>query len=192
MKISSNDDSWLKQYHSRLQSEYEHSSNKKDTLTNWSLTIMLAMIGLYFGDFVGIDGYESESRFALVVGTLIIEIQFFVNSMLAYGFLKKWREIKEKIESYWMDGKPDLATLCKEIKELDHGRSSSTGWRAKIWAQLRAGFLIILGAPIIISVIELHTVKELSIFHWYVFIVLGAFIAWELFISVNYDQFKKR
>ena len=186
-----NSDDWLKQYHSRLQSEYELSMKKKDTLTNWSLTILLATIGLYFGQFVGITNFESESRFALVIGTLIIQIQFFVNSMLAYGFLKKWRYLKERIEKYWAGDDIKMEDIKNEITGIDHGRRMKTSWKDMIWAQLRAGFLLILSAPILLAVSEIYRASVITNYHYLVLGALVAFLIWQVLISINYDQFKK-
>lgn len=182
---------WLETYHSRLQSEYEFSSNKKDTLTNWSLTILLAMLGFYFGDFVGIANLESASRLALVIGTLIIVIQFFVNSMLSYGFLKKWRYLKELIEKHWMDGKPTLEDIKKKIALYDHGRRTKASWREMIWAQLRAGFLLILGAPILLAAVEVFRAQNLTAYHYLSFVVLAVYMIWQIVIFLDYDQFRK-
>jgi hypothetical protein len=153
---------WLKDYYSRVQSEYEFSFSKKDNLTNWSLTILIATLGLYFGNFVGIGSFDSESRFAIVIGTLIIVIQFFVNSMLTYGFMKKWRFIKEEIEKHWMTGKPTLDEIKNYVVMYDHGRRLRSGWKEMLWAQLRAGFLLILAMPISLGILEIYSADHIS------------------------------
>lgn len=184
-------DDWLKEYYSRAQSEYEFSFNKKDNLTNWSLTILIATLGLYFGNFVGIGSFTSESRFAIVIGTLIIVIQFFVNSMLAYGFMKKWRFIKEEIEKHWMTGEPSIIVIKEHISTYDHGRRIKSGWKEMLWAQLRAGFLLILATPISLGILEICSADHISQYHYLVLLVLGIYIGWQLFTTGIYDQFKK-
>ncbi len=184
-------DEWLKNYHSRLQSENDLSMHKKDTLTKWSLTILLATIGLYFGEFVGITGFESESRFALLIGSLIIQIQFFVNSMLAYGFLKKWRSIKEKIEQYWMDGAPEYSEIVQDIKNYDHGRNTKPSAKDMIWAQLRAGYMLIFAAHLILAVLESQRADTFSYYHGLSLGALGLFLSWQIIIYLKYDQFKR-
>jgi hypothetical protein len=188
--VSKPDEEWLKEYYSRLQSEYEYSTNKKDTLTNWSLTILVGMLAIYFGltDSVQLSGWL---RFALLIGTLIILIQFFVNSLLAYGFLRKWRMLKEEIENYWMKCSPSLDKIKQDIENYDHGRRLNVGLKGMIWAQLMSGFLLILSAPILLSVYEISRISQWTSGYYVSIIVLGIYLLWQFSIFARYDQFKK-
>ena len=172
-----------------MQSEWERAVNKKDALTYWSLVILLGIGTIYFGaatDFQ-IVGWE---KLALIIGTLIILIQFFVNSLLVYGFMKKWMHLREAIEKYWLDGKPTVDQIKQEVKKYDHGRELPVTVTRLVWGQLRAGFLPILVAPIIIATYELYKTPQLGYGHFVVFLILGLFLVWQTLIFARYDQLK--
>lgn len=184
-------DEWLPTYYSKVQSEYQISFNKKDQLTNWSLTVLLAMFASYFGLLDIVKTQTDWYRFALLIGTLIILIQFFVNSFLAYGFLKKWRVIKENIESYWISSDPNLLNkVILNIQTYDHGRRMNTTIKDMIWSQLRAGFLVVLSAPLFLLLLEIKKISVWSNEHSYTIIIFIIFLIWQIISVLGYDQSK--
>lgn len=187
------DNEWLNNYYNRLQSEYQYSLNKKDLLTNWSLTIVVALFTIYFGLYNVVQVVVPWVKFALIVGTLVVLIHFFVNSLLAYGFLKKWREVREKIENYWITNDSELFNqIKKDLQTIDHGRRMTIGLSSVISSQLKAGFLVILLGPVILAIYEVHKAKEFGIGYWIVIIFFIIYISWQLISIHRYDQFKVR
>jgi len=187
---------WLKVYYSRIQAQHDNSFRKKDTLTNWSLTILVAFFGIYFGILSGIISNETQDqslRFVLVTGFLIILGQFFSNSLIAYAYLRKFRFLIEQIDSYWITGTPTLDEIIENIKKLDLKPQTNVGLKKMIKAQLTAGFGVILGAPIIIWVSELFQIENLTNYHIAAFVILGAFVMWEIYSLVikKYDKIKQ-
>ena len=146
-------ESQLKTYYEKLQSEYTYSLKKKDTLVNWSLMALLAFMSVYF-NIIRMD-IINEIKILFTIGILIILIQFFVNSMLAYGYLRKWRKIMTGIEKYWMDKSYSYEKITEDIREYDHNGKLSIAWKDMIWAQLLSGFLIILLTPIFFIIYEI-------------------------------------
>ena len=68
-------ESQLKTYYEKLQSEYTYSLKKKDTLVNWSLMALLAFMSVYF-NIIRMD-IINEIKILFTIGILIILIQFF-------------------------------------------------------------------------------------------------------------------
>lgn len=181
---------WLQSYYALLQPSYDYSLKKKDTLTNWSLTILVALIGLYFG-IQSEDILDNDLKFLVVTGFLIILIQFFGNSLISYAYLRKWRHLKNSIDKHWMTGKPTHDDIVKDIDTYDINESTPVGITDMILAQLRAGFAIILGGPAIIWTIELLRITTLSQYHVVAFAILAGFIVWEIYTLKTYDKIKK-
>ena len=182
-------ESQLKTYYEKLQSEYTYSLKKKDTLVNWSLMALLAFMSVYF-NIIKMD-VINEIKILFTIGILIILIQFFVNSMLAYGYLRKWRKIMTGIEKYWMDKSYSYEEITEDIREYDHNGKLSITWKDMIWAQLLSGFLIILLTPIFFIIYEIYTIG-INSYSTIGFIILGIFIIWEIITMSTYSKFKKR
>ena len=182
-------ESQLKTYYEKLQSEYTYSLKKKDTLVNWSLMALLAFMSVYF-NIIRMD-IINEIKILFTIGILIILIQFFVNSMLAYGYLRKWRKIMTGIEKYWMDKSYSYEKITEDIREYDHNGKLSIAWKDMIWAQLLSGFLIILLTPIFFIIYEIYTIG-INSYSTIGFTILGIFIIWEIITMSTYSKFKKR
>ena len=185
-------ESQLKTYYEKLQSEYTYSLKKKDTLeklvTYGTFSINMSV---YF-NIIKMD-VINEIKILFTIGTLllIILIQFFVNSMLAYGYLRKWRKIMTGIEKYWMDKSYSYEEITEDIREYDHNGKLSITWKDMIWAQLLSGFLIILLTPIFFIIYEIYTIG-INSYSTIGFIILGIFIIWEIITMSTYSKFKKR
>ncbi len=173
---------WLKAYYSKVQALHDNSFRKKDTLTNWSLTILVAFFGIYFGILSGnINPIPDPNiKFILVTGFLIILGQFFSNSLIAYAYLRKYRYLIQKIDSRWITGIPTLEKIMKDITELDIKGQTNVGMREACRAQLKAGFAIILVPPTIVWFSEVIIIQNLSSYHYVGFSVLAIFLGWEL------------
>ena len=174
---------WLKSYYAKIQSQHDNSFRKKDILTNWSLTILVAMFGIYFGILSGQfqeQMLEQSLRFAVVSGFIIILGQFFSNSLISYAYLRKFRYLMKLIDSRWMNGNPSFSVIVEQISVFDLRDKTVVGMRTASWAQLRAGFAIILGVPTILWISELFQIQNLSFNHYIAFLFLGIFVAWEI------------
>lgn len=174
---------WLKSYYAKIQSQHDNSFRKKDILTNWSLTILVAMFGIYFGILSGQfqeQMLEQSLRFAVVSGFIIILGQFFSNSLISYAYLRKFRYLMKLIDSRWMNGNPSFSVIVEQISVFDLKDKTVVGMKTASWAQLRAGFAIILGVPTILWISELFQIQNLSFNHHIAFLFLGIFVAWEI------------
>ncbi len=183
METEKEKEEWLKVYYAKIQSQHDNSFRKKDTLTNWSLTILIAMIGIYFGILSGQfqeQMLEQSLRFAVVTGFLIILGQFFSNSLISYAYLRKFRYLMKMIDSGWMNGNPSFSVIKEQISVFDLKDKTVVGMRESSWAQLRAGFAIILGFPTVLWISELYQIQNLSFNHYFAFSLLGIFLAWEI------------
>ena len=187
------DNDWLKQYYSRIQNEVDTSLRRRDSVTNWAYSLLVATLAIYFGFFSESALIPQFWRFLLIVGLSVVLIRFFFQSMIAYGFFLRWRYLRKKIESFWMDGKPDIAIIILEIKEYDHQNSTPKTSRRRFWdGQIRSGFIITLIIPIMIFGYEVSLVFD-NLPKEYIFAIVG-FIAYVILDSVNfilYDQMKK-
>jgi len=185
-----NQDEWLKTYYSRLQPSYDYSLQKKDTLTHWSLTILAALLGIYYA--IPADQFlHAGFRFLLATGFLVILIQFFSNSLVAYSYLRKWRYLKNRIDAYWMTNAPTIKEISSDIETYDHKGHSTVGVSEMISAQLKSGFAIILGGPAVIWIAEFFNIEECSWIHYVAFLLLGGFIIWEICSLKTYGKLQK-
>jgi len=183
MKTEKEKEEWLKAYYAKIQSQHDNSFRKKDILTNWSLTILVALFGIYFGILSGQfqeQMLEQSLRFAVVTAFLIILGQFFSNSLISYAYLRKFRYIMKMIDSRWMNENPSFNVIKEQISVFDLKDKTVVGMREASWAQLRAGFAIILGAPTILWISELSQIQNLSFNHIIAFSFLGIFVGWEI------------
>ena len=183
------EDDELKSYYSRIQSEFELSHHKKDTVTNWSLTIVLASLGAYFGFSIE-NQYEPIIKLVLPIGTLMIVSHFFVTSLLAYGYLTKWRFLREQIEKYWIDGKPPLSKIIKLIQTYDHNGNLNVNWKRRLRAQFISGFSVIIGIPIALFIYEIYNIQEYTILHYTVISSLVLFTIYIILSTVFYSKFR--
>lgn len=182
---------WLKVYYSRLESENAYSLKKKDTFTNWSLIILVGLISIYFG-FHGGKVLTEDLRFLLLTAFIIVLIQFFGNSLISYAYLRKWRYLTNQIDSYWMNGKPSLEKIQKDITTYDLGNKTIVGSKNIVSAQLRSGFHIILGGPTALWIYELIRINQLTLFHVIGFVILGGFILYQILSLRSYDKLKQK
>ena len=175
---------WLANYYQRIVSDCTIAFERRDRITNWSYTIIAAGIAVYVGFFVPENSVIPLGRFALISGILFVLIRFFFQSMIAYGYFIRGRYLRTKIEKYWMNGKPSLEDLKKEIKIFDHGKKIPKTGRNKLIGQIRSGFFLILIIPIIPLGIELYLESN-----YMYFVIIGLLISYLLFEIYNYRSY---
>lgn len=188
----SSDSNWLSNYYERLQSDYELSLSRRDNVTNWSYTLLAAIIALYFSFFSDKLMISPFWRYSLVVGLLVILIRFFYQSMISYGFLLRTRFLRTEIEKHWMNGNPSIEKLTEHINDYDHGKSMPDTGRNRYLGQIRSGFILIVAIPIILITNEFYLIGNKIT--WEYFVVLVGLIGYVIFEIINfqtYDQMKK-
>ena len=183
--------SWLHSYYSRVQDDYKSSLTRRDTITTWSYSLLAATLGIYFGFFSENLLIQPSWRFALLVGLTIILIRFFFQSMIAYGFILRWRMIKTEIEKHWIKEISNVDQLKKIIEKYDHGKTIPSTGRNRLVGQIRSGFILILIIPVILIINELFIQNDVSLFHYGLLVGLAIYVALEIINFVTYDQMKK-
>jgi hypothetical protein len=175
---------WLANYYQRIVNDCTISFERRDRITNWSYAILAAVIGVYAGFFADGSFVTPLGRFALVSGVLFVLIRFFFQSMIAYGYFLRGRYLRTKIEEYWMNGKPSLDDIKKDIEILDHGKKNPKTGRNRLIGQVRSGFILILTIPVIPLAIELYL--ELN---WHYFVIICFLILYLLFEIYNFKSY---
>ena len=183
--------SWINTYYSRIQDDYKSSITRRDAVTTWSYSLLAATLGVYFGFFSENLLIQPSWRFALLTGLTIILIRFFFQSMIAYGFILRWRMIKTKIEKYWMQGNPTIDELKKIVEKYDHGKTIPPSGRNRLVGQVRSGFILILIIPVILIINELLIQNEITLFYFGLLGGLTVYVILEIINFVTYDQMKK-
>jgi hypothetical protein len=184
-------EAWLTRYYERLVEEYQFSLTRRDNITNWALTLFLAVIATYaviLTSQVVVSGFW---KIALLLASLGLLVRFLSQSMIAYSFLRKWRYIENRIESHWASGQPSLEDIEVDIRKYDHGRHTPVSKWAMLWSQLRAGFLLIFIVLFGILYVELIGIPSITADYLVLFVGFVAYLIWELVIFLTYDQLRK-
>ncbi|EGG42070.1 Hypothetical protein Nlim_1085 [Candidatus Nitrosarchaeum limnium SFB1] len=179
---------WLANYYQRIQADSTLALGRRDSVTNWSYTVLAATIAAYVGFFGIGTSVIPLGRFGLIAGSLFVLIRFFFQSMVAYGYFLRARYLRTEIEKYWMDNNPTLEEIKQNIKKYDHGKTIPTTERNRFLGQVRSGFILILIIPIIPLVIEFSI--EYSWKYFAVIAGLAVYVLFEIYNFVTYDQMK--
>ena len=185
------ENSWLHSYYNKVQDDYKSSLTRRDTITTWSYSLLAAILGIYFGFFSESLSIPQFWRFVLVIGLTIILVRFFFQSMIAYGFILRWRILKTEIEKHWMNETPTLDELKKNISEYDHGKKLPKSGRNRLVGQIRSGFVLILVIPLILIANEFFIQSEVSLIYFGLLGGLAVYVVLEVINFVTYDQMKK-
>jgi hypothetical protein len=182
---------WVAHYYQRLQNEYQFSLSRRDNITNWALTLFLAVVATYATIMTSQIVPSAFWRIAFLLVSLALLVRLFVQSMIAYSFLRRWRHLANMVESHWASGKPQLDGIVEAILKYDHGRRTTISKTAMLWSQLRAGFLLMFLVVLGVLSFELTYAQPVT---FAVECLLGGFViylVWELGIFVTYDQLKR-
>src|SRR5712692_2083549 len=120
------DPGWLSQYYSKLQGESEFSHQRRDTVTNWALTLFLAVLATYAASLTSQIALPSFWKIAILLAGLGLLVRFFAMGMISYAFLRRWRYLENRLEQHWAYDDPSLGQLLEDIKKYDHGRRTTT------------------------------------------------------------------
>lgn len=188
----SNKSPWLEAYYNRIQNDCEISITRRDNVTNWSYTLLGAILVIYFGFFSDKLLIPPFWRYSLVVGLLVILIRFFYQSLIAYGYFLRARYLRTQIERHWINENDiSLEKIIVSIKDYDHGKAMPKTDRNRFVGQVRSGFILILAVPIILIINEFYLIGQNVT--WQYFLVLGGLVGYVLYEYVNfvtYDQMR--
>jgi|SRR6267143_2896227 len=181
---------WLSNYYGKLIGESQFSRSRRDAVINWGLTLFLAVLAAYGASLTSQIVLPRFWKVSLLATALGLLVRFFVQGMIAYSFLLKWRHLAELIESYWGSGTPSVQEIFVEIEKYDHGRRTPIRKRKMIWSQLRAGSLLMFLALTAILLYELGVAGPLTLDLWIPIAGLVIYLGWETATFVTYDQLK--
>ena len=177
---------WLFAFYRRTQADADTSLRRRDNATNWSYVVMVAVVGTYAGFFADGSGVPPLGRFGLVAGALIVLSRFFFMSAIAYGFYRRSRYFRDRIEKHWIGGDPTLGEITSDITRYEHERSAPPAGRGPFAAQVRSGAVITLVAPSILLLYELSLGHGWE--HCLILAGLAGYAALEAFNYATYGQ----
>lgn len=128
---------------------------RKDRVTDWA-------IGIFFVTLVAYAELLREQvpsiwRVSLIIGLSCFIMRLFMNSCLAYAYLKKWRYLLDLVEKHWMTSTISLDFVKKEIGKYHYTPRTTERPIYFIKSQLLAGFFILFLFPFSILLLELHS-----------------------------------
>jgi len=129
--------------------------NRKDRVLDWSIGILFVALVAY-AELLS-NQQPSIWRVYLLVGLSCFIMRLFVNSCLAYAYLKKWRHLLDFIEKHWMIGKSSLDDVKKEIERYHYTSRTTERRRYFIKHQLVGGFLLLFIVPFFLLFFELYS-----------------------------------
>lgn len=183
---NSNNETWLTNYYSRIQSECALSIERRDRIARLCYMVLAAGIAIYVGFFANGSLVSPLGRFGLASGILFVLIRFFFQSMIAYGYFLRWRYLRERIEQYWMHDSPSLAEIKDDIAKYDHGKAMPKTKRSLIMGQIKSGFVLIFAVAA--TPLAIETYLEQS---WYYCLFLACLVCYavgEIYTFKSYDQ----
>lgn len=134
-------DAWLSSYYSRITEEYKISMERKDRALDWSITVFFIAFIAYAEL---LSNNNSIWRIYLLFILELFILRFFVGSIIAYTYLKKWRYIIQQIDSYYFKKKPTIEEINAIIETYDHKGTTTEKARYFIKRQLTVGFGLLL------------------------------------------------
>lgn len=182
----SKDLEWLTNYYQRIQSDATLAFVRRDNITNWSYTILVAGIAAYVGFFGSSTLITPLGRFGMLSGILFVLIRFFFQSTIAYGYFNRARHLRTSIEKHWIDNNPTLDQIKQEIKDYDHGTTIPSTHRSLFVGQARSGFVLILIIPIIPLAIEFYLG-----YSWEYFVIITGLVGYLLFEIFNFKNYRQ-
>ena len=144
-------DAWLSSYYSRITEEYKISMERKDRALNWSITVFFIAFMAYAEL---LTNNNSIWRIYLLFILELFILRFFIGSIIAYTYLKKWRYIIQKIDSYKFKKEPKIDEINTIIDTYDHKDTTTEKARYFIKNQLKVGFGLLFAIPIVLITYE--------------------------------------
>ena len=97
MAANERNEDWISDYYNKLISEQNFSRSRRDTVTNWGLTLFLAVIAAYGASVTSSVEISHFWRLSVLLVGFGLLVRFFSQGMIAYAFHAKWRYIANSI-----------------------------------------------------------------------------------------------
>ncbi len=110
-------DAWLSSYYSRITQEYQISMERKDRALDWSITTFFIAFIAYAEL---LSSTNSIWRIYLLLILELFLLRFFVGSIIAYAYLKKWKYILQQIDLYYFKKESTIEEIKTIIETYDH------------------------------------------------------------------------
>ena len=188
---------WLREYYNKAADDKNIDLQRKDSFTNWALVSLLGFFAV-FGQFSSLS-LPSFAFIGAMTMALALIMRFYAHSCISYANIRKLNTIILAIEKYWMHGKPGIDEIKKLIETHGQQRWSAVGRMKTAWTQLKAGFLIMFSAPILVIVFTLigstpNTNPQYQIlgisYEYVILIVLVIYMMYEVAIFISYNPLK--
>lgn len=135
--------------------EYTFSMERKDRVLDWSIGIFFIALVAYVE--LLRYGLPSIWRVCLIVGLLSFIMRLFINSCLAYAYLKKWRHLLDLIEKHWMNDKTSLGSVKNEIKKYHYTPRTTEKRIYFVKHQLVGGFFLLFLLPLFLLLFDIYS-----------------------------------
>ena len=128
---------------------------RKDRVTDWAIGVFFVTLVAY-AELLRVQ-VPSIWRISLIVGLSCFIMNLFMNSCIAYAYLKKWRYLLDLIEKHWMTSTTSLDFVNKEIEKYHYTPRTTEKRMYFIKSQLLAGFFLLFLFPFSILLFELYS-----------------------------------
>jgi len=182
------EEEWLVNYYQKAHAEKVMDLDRRDTFTNWGLTIFLGVIALY-AEMLG-RTIESIWRFGLLLTAFGLFLRFYIHSCLTYAWTHKWNKLII-IEQYWISKKqdPTLEEVKEEIRKYDHDQKVPIRRLKILKAQLQTGYIIIF--PVLAFLIFQESINiDLSgnYYNMALFLIFICYLVYEVYNFTSYSK----
>lgn len=150
-----NDSEWLKEYYQKVNQEKNINLQRKDSFTNWSLVTLLGFFAVYGQLFL--TTLPSFIRLGALTVVFILIFRFYLRSCISFADIRRQNVLRRAIEGHWIRGKPSVNRIEALIRIFDHECWSPDPLRRVLWAQLKAGFIVLFLAPVFVLIYEIIT-----------------------------------
>jgi hypothetical protein len=147
------DPEWLEDYYEKVNQEKNVNLQRKDSFTNWALVTLLGFFAIY-GQFF-LTTLPLFIRVGVLAVVIILIFRFYLRSCISFADIRRQNVLRRAIEGYWIRGKPSVKRIEVLIQIFDHECWSPDPLRRVLWTQLKAGFLVLFLAPVVVLVYEI-------------------------------------
>ena len=146
------DSDWLKEYYQKVNQEKNINLQRKDSFTNWALVTLLGFFAIY-GQFF-LTTLPSFIRLGVLAVVIILIFRFYLRSCISFADIRRQNVLRRAIEGHFIRGKPSVKRIEALIQVFDFECWSPDPLRRVLWAQLKAGFIVLFLAPVVVLIYE--------------------------------------
>jgi hypothetical protein len=143
----------LKEYYQKVNQEKNINLQRKDSFTNWALVTLLGFFAVY-GQFFLIS-LPLFIHFGALAIAIILIFRFYLRSCISFADIRRQNVLRRAIEGHWIHGKPSMKRIETLIQIFDIECWSPSPLRRVLWTQLKAGFIVLFLAPVLVLVYEI-------------------------------------